>query len=143
MTIACILAVKGRNVITTQPHRTLTHVAAILTERGIGAIIVTGADGEVFGILSERDIVRAVVHDGVAALESRVSKYMTAKVVTTTEETSVVGIMEEMTRGRFRHVPVVKHGRLIGLVSIGDVVKHRLEEIENERQALREYIATA
>jgi CBS domain-containing protein len=143
MTIARILAVKGRNVITTQRHRTLTDVAAILAERGIGAIIVTGADGEVLGILSERDIVRAVVHDGVAALESPVSKYMTAKVVTTTEEMGVLGIMEEMTRGRFRHLPVVKHGRLVGLVSIGDVVKHRLEEIESERQALQEYIATA
>jgi CBS domain-containing protein len=68
---------------------------------------------------------------------------MTAKVVTATEEMSVIGVMEEMTRGRFRHVPIVKNGRLIGLISIGDVVKHRLEEIENEHQALREYIATA
>jgi CBS domain-containing protein len=143
MTIARILAVKGGNVVTTQPHCTLTEVTDILAERGIGAIIVTGANGEVLGILSERDIVRAVVRDGPAALKSSVSKYMTAKVVTTTEEMSVLGVMEEMTRGRFRHVPVVKHGRLVGLVSIGDVVKHRLEEIESERQALREYTATA
>jgi signal-transduction protein with cAMP-binding, CBS, and nucleotidyltransferase domain len=143
MTIARILAVKGRNVITTQPRCTLTEVTKVLAERGIGAIIVTGPDGEVLGILSERDIVRAVVHDGLAALESSVSKYMTAKVVTTTEEMSVHGLMAEMTRGRFRHIPVVKHGRLIGLVSIGDVVKYRLEEIERERQALHEYIATA
>jgi CBS domain-containing protein len=143
MTIARILAVKGRNVVTTQPHCTLTQVTEVLAERGIGSIIVTSADGEVLGILSERDIVRAVVHDGLAAFESSVSKYMTAKVVTTTEEMSLLSIMEEMSRGRFRHLPVVKHGRLVGLVSIGDVVKHRLEEIESERQALEEYIATA
>jgi CBS domain-containing protein len=138
MTIARILAVNGRNVVTTQPHRTLTQVTEVLAERGIGAIIVTSADGEVLGILSERDIVRAVVHDGLAAFESSVSKYMTAKVVTTTEEMSVLSIM--MSRGRFRHLPVVKHGRLVGLVSIGDVVKHRLEEIESERQALEDIL---
>jgi CBS domain-containing protein len=143
MTVARILAVKGRNVITTQPHRTMIEVAGILAERGIGAIVVTGADGEVLGILSERDIVRALSRGGSSALETPVSRHMTAKVVTVSEEMSVVGVMEEMTRGRFRHVPVVKHGRLVGLVSIGDVVKHRLQEIENEHQALREYIATA
>jgi len=143
MTVARILAVKGRNVITTQPHRTLIEVAGILAERGIGAIIITGADGEVLGILSERDIVRALARGGSSALESPVSRHMTSKVITASEEMSVVGVMEEMTRGRFRHVPVVKHGRLVGLVSIGDVVKHRLQEIENEHQALREYIATA
>jgi|SRR5450755_4198028 CBS domain-containing protein len=143
MTVARILAIKGRNVITTQPHRTLIEVAEILADRGIGAIIVSGADGEVLGILSERDIVRALARGGTSVLEAPVSRHMTVKVVTASEEMSVVGVMEEMTRGRFRHVPVVKHGRLVGLVSIGDVIKHRLEEIENEHQALREYIATA
>jgi CBS domain-containing protein len=143
VTVARILAVKGRNVITTQPHRTVSEVAAILAEKGIGAIIVTGADGDVLGIVSERDIVRAVAKGGAPILETPVSKHMTAKVVTASEEMSVVGVMEEMTRGRFRHVPVLKAGRLVGLVSIGDVVKHRLEEIESEHQALRQYIATA
>ena len=143
MTVARILALKGRNVITTAPHRTLDEVAKILAEKGIGAVVVTGADGEVLGILSERDIVRAVARGGMGLLEDPVSKHMTAKVVTATEEMSVVGVMEEMTRHRFRHIPIVKNGRLAGLISIGDVVKHRLEEIENEHQALREYIATA
>jgi CBS domain-containing protein len=86
MTIARILAVKGRNVVTTQPHCTLTEVTEVLAERGIGVIIVTGADGEVLGILSEPDIVRAVVHDRLAALESAVLTYMTAKSVTAMEE---------------------------------------------------------
>jgi CBS domain-containing protein len=143
MTVARILANKGNNVITTVPHRTLDEVAKTLAEKGIGAIVITGADGEVLGILSERDIVRAVARGGGAALEEPVSKHMTSKVVTATEGMSVVGVMEEMTRHRFRHMPIVKNGRLAGLISIGDVVKHRLEEIENEHQAMREYIATA
>lgn len=143
MTVARILAQKGRNVITTAPHRTLDEAAKTLAEKGIGAIIITGADGEVLGILSERDIVRAVARGGAAVLEAPVSRHMTSKVVTATEEMSVVGLMEEMTRGRFRHMPIVKNGRLTGLISIGDVVKHRLEEIETEHQAMRDYIATA
>lgn len=143
MTVARILAVKGRVVTTQQPHRTLAETISILAEKRIGAIVVTSADGEVLGIISERDIVKAMAKGGAEALHDAVSKHMTAKVITATEETSVVGVMEEMTSGRFRHVPIVKGGRLSGLVSIGDVVKYRLEEIDNEREALRQYIASA
>ncbi len=143
MTVALILAAKGNDVTTTQPHRTLQEVAAILAERGIGAVIVTGGDGEVLGILSERDIVRAVGRQGAGVLQDSVSKYMTSKVVTARMDESIDHVMEQMTAGRFRHLPVINNGRLVGVVSIGDVVKHRLESIESEHRALREYIATA
>ncbi len=143
MTVARILAVKGRVVTTVLPHRTVEETVAILAEKRIGAIVVTGSDGEVLGIISERDIVKAIARGGAGALQDAVSKHMTSKVITATEDTSVHGVMEEMTSGRFRHVPIVNAGRLSGLVSIGDVVKYRLEEIDNERQALRQYIASA
>ena len=102
-------------------------------------MVVTGADGKVLGILSERDIVRALAQ-GAVALEHPVSRYMTAKVVTCTIDTLVVDVMEDMTNGRFRHLPIVENGRLAGIISIGDVVKHRLAEIQHETEALREYI---
>ncbi len=143
MTVALILAAKGNDVTTTQPHRTLQEVATILAERGIGAVIITGGDGEVLGILSERDIVRAIGRHGVDIMQDAVSKHMTTKVVTASLEDAIDRVMEQMTAGRFRHLPVVHNGRLSGLVSIGDVVKHRLELIESEHRALREYIATA
>jgi len=143
MTVAMILAAKGRHVTTTQPHRTLQEVAALLVEKHIGAVIVTGEGGQVLGILSERDIVRAVGANGAAALLDAVSKHMTNKVTTTTEDAAIDHVMETMTAGRFRHVPVLANDRLVGVVSIGDVVKHRLESIETEHKALREYIASA
>ena len=143
MNVASILSVKGADVVTAPPHRTVAEALSVLAGKGIGAIVVTGARGEVLGIFSERDIVRAFAKDGAAALEHPVSRYMTAKVTTTTENASITDVMEAMTAGRFRHVPVVRNGALAGLVSIGDVVKNRLAEIETEHQALRDYIATA
>jgi CBS domain-containing protein len=139
MTIARILSVKGRDVVTIQPHRLISDAIGMLAERRIGAIVVTGADGKVLGILSERDIVRALA-SGASVLQDPVSRYMTSKVVTCTGDTLVVDAMEDMTNGRFRHLPVVENGRLTGIISIGDVVKHRLAEIEHETEALREYI---
>jgi CBS domain-containing protein len=143
MTVALIIAAKGNEVTTTQPHRTLQEIATLLAEKGIGAVIVTGGNGEVLGILSERDIVRAVGRHGAASLQDAVSKYMTSKVVTARMDDAIDHVMQQMTAGRFRHLPVVHNGRLSGVVSIGDVVKHRLELIESEHRALREYIATA
>jgi CBS domain-containing protein len=143
MSVAQILSGKGRDVVTTQPHRTLLEAAQLLAEKGIGAVVVADAGRQVLGILSERDIVKAVGREGPAALEQSVSKHMTAKVFTVSEDTPVETVMETMTRGRFRHVPVIKDGRLAGLVSIGDVVKHHVNEIESEHRALRDYIATA
>jgi CBS domain-containing protein len=143
MTVARILAAKGRDVVTTQPHRTLAEAAALLTARNIGAAVVADPQGRILGMISERDILHAVGESGAAALNDAVSKHMTATVVTTHEDESVDRAMEKMTLRRFRHLPVVAEERLVGLVSIGDVVKYRLEQLEHEHQALREYIATA
>jgi CBS domain-containing protein len=143
MSVAQILRGKGRDVVVTQPHRTLMEAAQLLAEKGIGAVVVSDASRSVLGILSERDIIRAVARHGAVALDQAVSKYMTQKVFTVTEETPVDAVMETMTNGRFRHVPVIADGQLVGLVSIGDVVKHHVNEIETEHQALKDYIATA
>jgi CBS domain-containing protein len=142
MSVARILAAKGRHVVTTQPHRTLREVAGLLTDHGIGAVVVANEDGGVLGIISERDIVRAVA-EGANALEDQVSRHMTPNVVTVRESDSIDSIMDTMTTGRFRHAPVIEQGRLCGIVSIGDVVKHRVAAIETEKEALREYIASA
>ena len=143
MTVARILAAKGRDVVTTQPHRTLAEAAALLTAKNIGAAVVADSQGRILGMISERDILHAVAESGAAALNDAVSKHMTATVVTTHEDECVDVAMEKMTLRRFRHLPVIADGRLVGLVSIGDVVKYRLEQLEHEHQAMREYIATA
>jgi CBS domain-containing protein len=143
MSVARILATKGREVVTTQPHRTLREAAEVLAARGIGAVVVSDVQGSVHGILSERDIVRAIGRGGPTALDDAVSVHMTSRVVTTTEAESVYETMERMNNGRFRHLPVLKDGKLAGIVSIGDVVRFRLAEMEHEHSALREYIASA
>ena len=143
MTIARILAAKGRDVVTTQPHRTLAEVAEVLVAKNIGAVVVADVQGSVTGILSERDIVRAVAKRGTAVFHDTVSMHMTAEVITTSEDERVHVAMEKMTYGRFRHLPVICHERLVGLVSIGDLVKYRLAEYEYEQKVTREYIATA
>ena len=143
MTVEHILRSKGRNVVTVEPDRTLIEVAKLLSEQRIGAVLVGDAFRPVLGILSERDIVRAVAARGPAALEEPISRFMTGKVETCTGEAAINEVMEMMTTGKFRHVPVVEGGRLVGIVSIGDIVKHRLAEVEAETQAMREYIATA
>jgi CBS domain-containing protein len=143
MTVARIISTKGRDVVTTQPHRTLGEVAEVLTIKNIGAVIVSDAQSTVLGILSERDIVRAIGQKGALALNDAVSQHMTARVITTCDEETVYETLEKMNAGRFRHLPVVNNGRLAGIVSIGDVVKYRLNEMEHEHIAMREYIATA
>src|SRR5689334_21499779 len=143
MTVKALLSRKGRDVVTIAPSASLFQAAKLLAERRIGAIVVTGADHRVAGILSERDIVRTIGQRGGSALDENVAALMTRKVTTCNEADTVVAIMERMTAGKFRHVPVVELGRLIGVISIGDVVKHRVEEIEGDTNALREYIATA
>jgi CBS domain-containing protein len=143
MTIARILAAKGRDVVTTQPHRTLAEVAEVLVTNNIGAVVVADDQGSVLGILSERDIVRAVVKCGAAVFNDAVSTHMTTKVISTSEDEFVHVAMEKMTNERSRHLPVISHEKLVGLVSIGDMVKHRLGECEYEHKAMREYIAAA
>ena len=143
MTVKAILSAKGSGVTTTEPAATLESGIRILAERGIGALVVLGADHQVIGILSERDIVRALAERGAAALTEPLARVMTRKISTCTLSESVNSIMEQMTAGKFRHVPVVEQERLVGIVSIGDVVKHRLMETEREFEALHDYIQTA
>jgi CBS domain-containing protein len=143
MNVKAILSAKGCGVITTEPHLTLESAVAMLAEHRIGALVVLGADQRVIGILSERDIVRALAELGTAVLSMPLAQIMTRRVVTCDESETVGAIMERMTTGKFRHVPVVEQDRLVGIISIGDVVKHRLSEIETESAALRDYIRTA
>jgi CBS domain-containing protein len=142
MTVARVLAAKGRDVITAQPHLTLAAIVEVLVAQNIGAVVITDVQGNVLGLLSERDIARAISKRGAAALTDAVTMHMT-KVVTTSEDESIHVAMEKMTNERFRHLPVMSDERLVGLVSIGDLVKYRLAECEYEHKAMREYIATA
>ena len=143
MTLSKILAHKGRAVVTVKPEQTLQEVAAVLSSKAIGAAVVSNAAGQVLGIISERDLVHALAEGGAACLQDSVAHHMTERVVTASEHTTIPDLMQTMTSGRFRHVPVVESGALVGLVSIGDVVKQRLEEYESEQRALRDYIASA
>lgn len=143
MSVKTILSTKGSEVITIGPNATLEDAIAILTRHRIGAVVVLGADQRVIGILSERDIVRALADRSAAALKEPLAQTMTRVVVTCGEGDTISEIMERMTRGRFRHVPVLEQDRLVGIISIGDVVKQRLGEMERESEALRDYIQTA
>jgi CBS domain-containing protein len=143
MTVRAILSGKRADVITIEPTANLEAVVKTLADNRIGAVIVTGPDQRVAGILSERDIVRALAERGPSVLAEPVGQVMTRKVVTCSESDTVGAIMERMTEGKFRHVPVLDRGRLVGVVSIGDVVKYRLGQMEQESSALREYILTA
>lgn len=142
MTVRSILNAKGRQVTNVTPDTSLSAAASLLGEKKIGAVLVMN-QGRLEGILSERDIVRRLGEHGAAALEQPVSEVMTRKVVTCTETDTVAELMEMMTAGKFRHLPVVDNGRVVGLISIGDVVKRRVEEYESEQAALRDYIKTA
>lgn len=143
MTVSSILVDKGREVVTIDPGASLADAARLLAEKRIGAVPILGADRRLVGIISERDIVQALAVRGAAALDEPVSQTMTRRVETCNERETIASIMERMTKGKFRHVPVADQGRLIGIVSIGDVVKHRLREMERESAAMRDYILTA
>jgi len=143
MTVRHILSQKGSQVFTIEPGATLAAAVQTLAQRRIGALVVTGADGRIVGIISERDVVRVLGERGADVLGMPVAEAMTRKVVTCGQNETIAEIMERMTAGKFRHVPVVEQGRLAGIVSIGDVVKKRLSELEHEHDALREYIRTA
>ncbi len=143
MTVKAIVSRKGSDVVTIEPSATLEAAIAKLAEYRIGAVVVLGADRRVIGILSERDIVRAFAEFGADALTKRLAQVMTREVVTCGEAETAIAIMERMTTGKFRHLPVVDRDRLVGIVSIGDIVKHRLWEMEQESAALRDYIQSA
>jgi CBS domain-containing protein len=139
--ISAILERKGNDVVTIGPGRTLLDAARTLEEFGIGSLVVSRDGQSVDGILSERDIVRRVATRGAAALDDEVSTAMTREVVTCDRQTSVDDLMTTMTERRMRHIPVLVEGRLVGIVSIGDVVKSRIVELEVEREALESYVS--
>ena len=142
MNVAAILKLKGRDVITAPPETPLLEIARLLGTPGLGCIVVAEADGKVSGIVSERDIVREIARAGASVLDQPVEACMTKSVVSCRESDTMDQLMGEMTAHRFRHMPVVDRGRLVGLVSIGDVVRMRIAEAEMEAAAMREYIAT-
>lgn len=143
MTVGVLLQRKTGDIITISPDASLTDALKSLAEHRIGAIVAVGPGGRLEGILSERDLVRILAEKGPDVLSSPVSSVMTRAVVTCGVDETIPVIMERMTRGRFRHVPVVDGDKLLGIISIGDVVKHRVEEMERESAELRDYIMTA
>ena len=146
MKVSDILAAKGGttgDVIGIEPTASLEAAAKLLSKHRIGAVVIRGAGGRLAGILSERDIVRAVAENGAEALKRSVAQVMTRDVVTCGEHDTCAEIMERMTARRFRHLPVLRDNTLVGLISIGDVVKQRVDEIERESEAMRDYIRTA
>ena len=142
MTVRSILDSKGHQVLSVEPDAKLATAIKLLGEKKIGAVLVM-SQGHMEGILSERDIVRVLSERGAAALEEPVSGVMTRKVVSCRQSDTVAGLMEMMTLGKFRHLPVVEDGKVVGLISIGDIVKRRVQEYETEQEALQNYIKTA
>lgn len=140
MFVSDVLSQKGGLVFTVTPGTTVGQVCQQLSTRRIGSVLVVDRLDHIVGIVSERDLVHALAVNGKAALELEASRVMTRDVVTCDPDDSIDHVMEMMTRGRFRHLPVVHKGELLGLVSIGDVVKARLEETRHETEALRAYI---
>ena len=143
MTVTSILSVKGKDIISIEPTATLKVAANLLATRKIGALLVLGADDRLVGIISERDLVRALSERGANAFEEPVSQVMTRSVATCTEDEAITSVMERMTSGKFRHMPVMKGSKIVGIVSIGDVVKDRLAMMEQETEAIRDYIRSA
>lgn len=143
MTAEQILLQKGRDVITVTAQETVGSAAAVLAEKRIGALLITDSADRLEGIVSERDIVREIARRGAPALDQPIGAIMTRDVVTCGPEDTIAELMQIMTGRRFRHLPVLSGGQLVGIVSIGDVVKARIEEAVGEAEAMREYIATA
>jgi CBS domain-containing protein len=144
MQVRHILHGKGRDVVAIPSNTTICDAAKVLADKKIGALVVKDGTGALTGIISERDLVRAIAKGDAAALSEQVNDHMTPQPETCTEADTVEDLMEAMTRGRFRHVPVLdEEMRLCGMISIGDVVKTRIAETVSEAAALRDYISTA
>ncbi|MEJ8475543.1 CBS domain-containing protein [Roseibium algae] len=143
MTVASILNGKGHDIISEKAQTPLSDICKVLAEKGIGAIIVTDGNGHIEGIISERDIVKSIGRNGPESLSLPVGDIMTRSVVTCTEADTINDVMSKMSQGRFRHVPVVKDGKVYGLISIGDVVKYRIAQVEQEAEHMRSYITMA
>jgi CBS domain-containing protein len=143
MSVKAILESKGREVFTVKADTTIEAAIGILGEKRIGAIVVTDELGHIKGILSERDVVRQLSKLSASCLDKPISTAMTPKVQTCREDETIETVMARMTRGRFRHLPVEKNGKLVGIISIGDVVKKRIEDVQREAEDIRAYIAMA
>jgi CBS domain-containing protein len=141
MLIGQILGAKGAKVTTTTPDATIADIASLLKQKRIGAVVVTEPDGKLCGIISERELACGLADHGAKLLDMKVRQLMTAEVVTCSPDDGLEKLMQSMTEGRFRHLPVVKDGEMVGIISIGDVVKHRLQELETETHMLHDYIA--
>lgn len=141
MTVALILEQKGRAVTTASPGQSLKEIADLLAKHKIGAVVIVEPDGKVCGIASERDIVRQVANQGASALDAAISSCMTKNVISAGESDTVDKVMGVMSENRFRHLPVTEGGKLIGIISIGDVVKRKIEQAERDAEELKRYIA--
>ncbi len=141
MSVAQILQVKGSDVITARPEVAILEIAKILAEKKIGAVLVTAQDDALAGIISERDVVRALAEHGTKLGKVKVSDFMTRELITCSPEATLDQIMSLMTQGRVRHLPVLQNGKLCGLISIGDVVKRRIAEVEFEAEEMKRYIS--
>jgi CBS domain-containing protein len=142
MTVSSILSQKGRQVITARADQSLLEICDLLAQHKIGAVVLTDADMRIEGILSERDIVRAIAQEGAGVLSTLAAGQMSRNVVTANDSDTVDVVMGRMSQGRFRHMPVVRDGKLIGVVSIGDIVKRKIEHAEREAEEMRAYIHT-
>jgi CBS domain-containing protein len=142
MTIAAILQTKGSDIVTVETGTPVRDAVALLAEKKIGAVPVLEG-GEVVGIMSERDVINCLAKDGAEILDWPVGRVMTAPAITIESKISALAALSQMTRRRFRHLPVVEDNRLIGFVSIGDLVAYRINRIEQEAEAMREYIQGA
>ncbi len=141
MTVATMLSEKGRKVVTTSATASIAGAIDALAKHKIGALVVVNEDDRIVGIISERDIVRAIAEQGERVLSKPLSTVMTHAVVTCGENETINDVMTRMTRGRFRHLPVIENDRLTGIISIGDVVRARIEQVEREAEDMRAYIA--
>lgn len=142
MTIAAILGGKGHDVVSTGPATSVAEAVRLLAGRRIGAVPVIDGDA-VLGVFSERDVIHSLEREGAAALDRRVSEVMTSPAITVSPGESILGALALMTQRRIRHLPVIEGGKCVGLVSIGDLVKHRIDRIESEAEAMRSYIQSA
>jgi CBS domain-containing protein len=143
MFVRQILAGKGGDIVAIHPSAKIAEVASLMKGERVGAVVVQAPGGEITGIVSERDVTRGLAEHGGALLEMQVDRIMTKDVVTCGPDDGIDKLMRKMTTGRFRHLPVIEKGKMVGIVSIGDIVKHRLEELESEASLLQDYIAGA
>ena len=143
VTVRNILEAKGASVVAIAPTATVEEAVSRLKQAGIGALVVSGDGRRVEGIISERDVVRGLADHGHGVYDRPVRQLMTTEVFTCSPDDSTTAVMAAMTERRFRHVPVVENGELCGIISVGDILKKRVDEVQTEANALRQYIATA